>query len=420
MAMKPFSSIAGRGLSPLEIDWLRILIHIYGADRMATRTPIKNKPDLFWSRTITVNIPVSEPLRWNETSSAFQETLSFLTGDRWRLQFSEQTGSYAQQQVMKPAHDLGTPLLFSGGLDSLIGAISLLEESTEQIHLISGATHPQLEKAQQNVVGSLRREFGDRINHSNIEYGFRGTADRTKRGKEATQRCRGLVHAGLGMMAAHLSQRDSFTICENGIGAFNLPASYAQQPGSCSLSVHPLFLQRLGSLFSQCFQTKISVKQPALFKTKGEMSTETLSGKNYQFLIRDAFSCEKFPNYRSRKMQCGKCSSCLIRRAALLDSGEDDPGSDYDHDFLGEGLPQKKSLHHGYDHLQAYCARMNSVINPPAQASLLKWEFPELIQILPELSTALGLEEEGLIQNIGSLNRHFLLEWNRTKDQIAA
>jgi hypothetical protein len=81
-----------------------------------------------WTREIEVCIPVSDPAVWENSKSLLRTILNFLTGDKWDLQFRERP--VGRSQLAVPTENLRTAnpdcvCLFSGGLDSFIGAIDL-------------------------------------------------------------------------------------------------------------------------------------------------------------------------------------------------------------------------------------------------------------------------------------------------------
>jgi hypothetical protein len=78
-----------------------------------------------------------------------QRLLNFLTDDRWTIQFRPRPSRFAQ---IVPQADLIAPpftsvSLFSGGLDSLIGAIDQVEAKHIPL-LVSHAGEPAVSKAQ--------------------------------------------------------------------------------------------------------------------------------------------------------------------------------------------------------------------------------------------------------------------------------
>ena len=74
-----------------------------------------------WTRTFSLNFPGSTE-GWE--SPHLQASLSFLTGDRWSFSTRDQPALPLSHRIEPPADVV---CLFSGGLDSLVGAVQLLE-----------------------------------------------------------------------------------------------------------------------------------------------------------------------------------------------------------------------------------------------------------------------------------------------------
>ena len=116
-------------LTPSEIgaDILVVAAHVHVAD---TRISRSTESQDAWTREIRLVIPVSDPARWRVAAPILVRALNFLTGDRWDVGFRNRTKGYAK--LISPAAPtlIPTPFngvsLFSGGLDSLIGAIDSL------------------------------------------------------------------------------------------------------------------------------------------------------------------------------------------------------------------------------------------------------------------------------------------------------
>ena len=79
---------------------------------------------------IDLYVPVEDPALWTSNASLIERMLAFLTGDYWRISFR------ARQPGLKTLVDKSLKLdnakfdsvcLFSGGLDSFVGSIDLLQ-----------------------------------------------------------------------------------------------------------------------------------------------------------------------------------------------------------------------------------------------------------------------------------------------------
>src|SRR5690606_979876 len=82
-----------------------------------------------WTREIDLYLPVHELARWEALAPLVVRILNFLTGDRWRLFLRARNARNRQLIVprrVRVAPPYSSVCLFSGGLDSFVGAIDLL------------------------------------------------------------------------------------------------------------------------------------------------------------------------------------------------------------------------------------------------------------------------------------------------------
>ena len=82
----------------------------------------QRRPARGWGREIELRVPVHEPERWNrrDVQEALHDTLTFLTGDRWRISFYARREPEAppRQGVISLGKDVSAVMPFSDGLDS--------------------------------------------------------------------------------------------------------------------------------------------------------------------------------------------------------------------------------------------------------------------------------------------------------------
>ena len=106
-------------------DFLDLAIAIYTSDQIISRST-----DGFqgWSRHIRVHFPVTSSLLWASVKDDLEEMLSFLSGDKWELIFRQRANvNVVQSQLVSNPNGISKVSLLSGGLDSFIGAIDMLE-----------------------------------------------------------------------------------------------------------------------------------------------------------------------------------------------------------------------------------------------------------------------------------------------------
>jgi len=113
--------LAGLAPSAVTLDLLAIAVAVYCADKLALRRDASDG----WTRDIHLDVAVSDLDRFQPVLPAITELLRFLTGDRWTL--SVRAGRRTMPAPpTNPTVGGDCVCLFSGGLDSLCGAIDLL------------------------------------------------------------------------------------------------------------------------------------------------------------------------------------------------------------------------------------------------------------------------------------------------------
>lgn len=310
----------------LAQDLLTIASCVYAADESVKRIDQEDK----WFREIAIEIPVRNLANWNGVAGRLSRCLSFLTGDQWEVSFRAGTDSLIRPKVRKRRVRLA-PLrgnavcLFSGGLDSLIGAIDWLTANKDEPlllvgHYDQGVSGPG--KDQRDLAKLCVNRYGTRFRLVQTQVGAVGD-----RG-ETSFRSRSFLFLALAAYSAELLGAGTpILIPENGPIALNFPLLPARR-GSCSTrTVHPFFIGELNAILSDVGINN-PISNPYEFKTKGEMVAECLDQSFLDSTYAVSRSCAKANRRqwwtdRSAK-GCGVCVPCLFRRASLHATGRDD------------------------------------------------------------------------------------------------
>lgn len=308
--------------APAALDFLLLGSAVYAADKLVARSTAEDR----WTRSFTLTVPVSDPDRWRGVAGDLTECLSFLTGDRWSLEFSPLASRLPRRRrgrrVWRPTGD--TVCLFSGGLDSLAGAIDRLEAQTDKKVLLVGQHDRQMAgpfSDQRALLERLGPAYPNRVGAVLVRVGH------TAKAREITLRGRSLVFIALGVLAAS-TQGDGtpLLIPENGTIALNPPLSPSRR-GSCSTrTAHPYYLDLLGRVLAGVGLNH-PLANPLALKTKGEVVTGCLNRELLDALALLTVSCAKrghkatWPNRSAGA--CGRCMPCIYRRAALHAGGLD-------------------------------------------------------------------------------------------------
>ncbi len=272
------AKVLQRQLSPRLKDLLEIASYVYAAD-CATRRGTQwtdEKSTEAWGRDFTFVIAVREPDFWRTAaiSSLLTEVLGFLSNDLYSFTFVPLKQDRKEQQYLElgtqkdwPFHGPERVVMFSGGLDSLAGAVETARGGGNLV-LVSHRPVSTLSSRQKKIFSELQREFPDQLIHVpvwiNKDVGL---------GREPTQRTRSFLYAALGTVVAESVQAGGVRFFENGIVSLNLPVADEVIRARASRTTHPVALHLLKSLCSAVTERDFAVDNPYLFKTKADVVT---------------------------------------------------------------------------------------------------------------------------------------------------
>jgi hypothetical protein len=313
-------------LSPRLVDFLEIASYVFTADRATGRG--KKWTDDYstepWGRDFAFVIPVREPDFWDtaKIKGLIEEVLGFLSNDKYSFTFVPLERDRADQQPyfefgdLKdwPFHRPERVLMFSGGLDSLAGAVDAVVGGAK-IVLVSHRPVSTLDSRQKKLFTELQRRFPDQLIHIPV---WINKAESF--GREPTQRTRSFLYSALGTVVAQSVQASGVRFYENGIVSLNLPIAEEVLRARASRTTHPVALHLLASLCAAVAERDFTVDNPYLFKTKAEV-VATLATHQAAYLIADTCSCSHSMFQSKTQRHCGCCSQCIDRRFAITAAG---------------------------------------------------------------------------------------------------
>lgn len=400
---------ARRPLSGLEADFLWLSVAVYLADRCAPRYPYGMSGPAHWRRRIRVVLPVCDAARWKAMVEQFTQALEFVTEDDWTFEFLPGRAEFdAEQQRHFPqmrAPELAWVSLFSGGLDSLAGALQWLSGTGGTGLLVSGQTHNRIAVEQESQVVGLRERFPGKVEHVGFSYGFPDKHRFEMGGLESSQRTRAFIHTALGSITALMAGNSQLFLFENGFGALNLPCDSAQFDSMNSRGTHPLFLRRMAALVSAVFSQPFVIANPFTFSTKGQ-TLSALSVRRHSSLLTKSFSCDRFPNYPRKQAQCGCCPSCLVRRLAFHSAGLPDDPQSYSTDIFHPGRPLREAEMLPFSKISVQADSLTACLRLKYPWPALCAEWPDLLRIENELGSVAFRDA------IIALLRRHVAEWD--------
>ena len=165
------------------LDLLEIAGYIYAADRLVSRGMKDALEYHNWSRSFTFVIRVRDFSFWEKPTvhKKLSEALCFMSGDR-EYHFSFQpghstppTGLFDREEFkIDPGHETNI-VLFSGGIDSLAGAIECLQRSNGDTCLVSHRSgQPETTRTQNQLFQALRQCYSNRISYYRFHCSLKG------------------------------------------------------------------------------------------------------------------------------------------------------------------------------------------------------------------------------------------------------
>jgi len=307
--------------SEIGLDLLVLATHIHAAD---TRISRSTESQDGWTREIRIVAPVSEPTRWNTAVPLLERLTNFLTGDRWTIGFRARPAGFERAVHPRPRHLIRPPFdalaLFSGGLDSLIGAIDLLEAGRTPL-LISHAGDGATSDAQNTLVHALKKNYPRRsFDRLRLWMDLRNWSVKDVQ-VEKTTRGRSFLFFAIGVFAGTGLDGDFVLRApENGLIALNVPLDPLRLGAYSTRTTHPFYIARWNELMGM-LGIPGRIENPYWDKTKGEMVVSCRNRDLLANLAPQSLSCASPTKGRWQGLSighCGFCMPCLIRRAALL------------------------------------------------------------------------------------------------------
>ncbi len=310
------------GIFPSEVgvDLFVFAAHVWAADTHISRSTESQDS---WTREIRVVVPVSHPEKWNAASSTLKRALDFLTGDLWTINFRPRPTHLSKVAPTDSSQPRKIPFdsiaLFSGGLDSLIGAIDLLERGGNPF-LISHAGEAATSNAQQKCFDALKIHYTEsQLDRLRVWMSFPGVPVRGNELEKST-RSRSFLFFTLGILAGTgFNAPFVLRAPENGLIALNIPLDPLRLGSHSTRTMHPFYTARWNEVL-EILGISGKIENPFWNKTKGEIVEACADKTLLQRLVPISLSCSSptKERWRGKSVQhCGYCLPCLIRRAAL-------------------------------------------------------------------------------------------------------
>lgn len=320
------------------LDLLYISLMVFCADRSISRDIQVDT----WTRNFELYIPVKAHEKWERCKSILINALTFLTGDHWTIHFRERVDLTEDEDKNRKGRwhfrhsikkiDSDVLCMLSGGLDSFIGAINLLNDGINPIFISHYGGGKGVKMYQDRVVSLLKSKYS-----IEPERFFRFYAA-SLNGKEDTTRSRSFMFFAHAIaIASGIDHHIELYVPENGVISLNIPLTIMRLGTLSTRTTHPFFMKTIQSLLL-ALGIDITIINPFQFQTKGEMMRTCndidFLNSNYQHTL----SCSHPDQGRwtgESVGHCGECLPCTIRKAAIKAAGISD-ATVYRHNYETE------------------------------------------------------------------------------------
>ena len=313
-------TIMGVYPSELAVDLLVLAAHIHAAD---TRISRYTESQDNWTREIRLVVPVSDVACWNSVAGLLQRMVNFLTGDRWTFGFRPRPKGFEQfvpaKPLVLPEVQFSSVSLFSGGLDSLIGAIDALEQGRNPL-FVSHAGEGAVSAAQEALFRRLEAQYPGRpVRRLRVWMSFPKELVKGVPAEDST-RGRSFLFFATGTLACSgFDHACRLYAPENGLIALNVPLDKLRLGSLSTRTTHPFYIARWNELLRK-LGIPVTIENPYWDKTKGEMVAACTNAPLLRRTIPESLSCSSPTKGRWKghgTEHCGFCLPCLIRRAAI-------------------------------------------------------------------------------------------------------
>jgi hypothetical protein len=289
---------------------------LLGAVRLADRGFTRHHSRA-WGRTLEVELPVYELRTWRAqaVTDSLEDCLQYLTGDSWSFRFVKRRRKLAPAGQVHLVSSPKAPRVFvpfSHGLDSY--AQSELLSARERLEIVPVNINSSRKSGSWRGLGRRGRARAVPVS-SQVDEPCH---------PEPSFRARPFIYDMMAAYGAAMSDARRVLVPENGQGSLggSLVLLGNEAPHR---SCHPGFTSRLARFVHALTAHKVSFEHPGLFLTKGQVLARLVkvSPNSDEWLLAHP-SCSydaRHAHDRGRKVHCGVCGNCLLRRLSLHAAG---------------------------------------------------------------------------------------------------
>jgi 7-cyano-7-deazaguanine synthase in queuosine biosynthesis len=374
-------------ISPVGADLLDLAAVVFEVERQYSGRRRTNPPAF-----VRLQMCCREPKLWTgQALQALRDILYLLSGADWQVEFSGgKQGGLPKCEAHQP-RKVEQIVLFSGGLDSLCGAATLIgQEPTVQ--LVSMYTRQKL------LQQDLAKELGYSM-PSQWRLIRSGTV-----GRGHSFYWRSFLFLTLAAVVADSWGARSVLQFENGILATAIPPSPSW---AMTKHAHPHLHLQAARLFGALLGGEWHIQNPFLLRTKRECLHLAMRARGSSQALELAARTETCWYHWSNRIpgdkgktpgdRCGVCVPCVIRRTAL-------PGEDVYKDLMSDDVRNDPRLGVAFRSYYGFLERV--VQTQESQA--------EFYEILPPMGRDLVMEGTLSLEDLHGLFLRFAVEFMDT------
>ena len=380
----------------VALDLLVLALMVQVADTRLNR--IKTSQDA-WTREIKIIVPVSDTEFWKKSKDVLEEMLSFLTGDFWQVEFRSRPDAFKGLINGKGCEpfDYDGVSLFSGGLDSLIGAINCLASDKRPLFISHGG-EGAVSKPQRNIFNKVCEEYpnSDRLRFPSSHF---PKIKFPEVKSETSTRGRSFLFFAIAAFAGSgMKKPFDLRVPENGLIALNVPLDPTRLGSLSTRTTHPYYIHRWQELL-EGLKIPGYIFNPYWNKTKGEMICECENQEFLKSVVHLSVSCAHPSVSRWQEQNndhCGYCVPCIIRRAAIKHAWGEDT-TDYTLSNLRAGVKLDSTKAEG-EHIRAYQYAIANLTAKPNRATALVHKPGQLLQAPETVPDLVKVYERGMAE----------------------
>ena len=313
--MTPIAYFNGK-VPPVTYSLLYLSAIVYAIDRGIDRHRYSIDG---WSRELDVDINLPEYELFQPVERQIDTMLSFLTGDYWNCHFvgtaQVRYGRYGQTNYFDGITQVN---LFSGGMDSLIGAIDYMTDNPKG-KLFLASHYDSVMRGPLSDQDRLKKIFRRKYSGKYAE--MTAVMITPELSAELSCRSRSLMFLSIALIVASYANC-KIVVPENGSVSLNFPLSPSRRASCSTRTTHPVFLKQYREVLKALGLTT-QVENPYEKMTKGEM-VQHCSDKDYLMsIVEHSNSCGKRGMHQhmydnTHATHCGHCMPCMYRKAAMI------------------------------------------------------------------------------------------------------